>query len=36
VLVDAQRAFLDVLDGSTLADFVPRAQQLIRLWRRGA
>ncbi|HET9833163.1 MAG TPA: Rrf2 family transcriptional regulator [Vicinamibacterales bacterium] len=35
VLKDAQRAFLDVLDASTLADFVPRAPQLIRLWRRG-
>ena len=36
VLRNAQRAFLQVLDGSTLADFVPRAPQLIRLWRRGA
>ena len=27
---------LDVLDKATLADFVPRAPQLIRLWRRGA
>lgn len=36
VLKDAQRAFLDVLDASTLADFVPRAPQLIRLWRREA
>ena len=33
VLRHAQRAFLDVLDRSTLADFVPRAPQLIRLWR---
>ena len=33
VLRDAQRAFLDVLDASTLADFVPRAPQLIRLWK---
>ncbi|HUK35463.1 MAG TPA: Rrf2 family transcriptional regulator [Vicinamibacterales bacterium] len=39
VLRHAQRAFLDVLDQSTLADFVPRAPELIRLWkapRRGA
>jgi Rrf2 family nitric oxide-sensitive transcriptional repressor len=36
VLRNAQRAFLDVLDRSTLADFVPRAPQLMRLWRRGA
>ena len=35
VLRNAQRAFLDVLDASTLADFVPRAPQLIRLWRRA-
>jgi len=35
VLRNAQRAFLKVLDGSTLADFVPRAPQLIRLWRRS-
>ncbi len=33
VLQDAQRAFLDVLDRSTLADFTPRAPQLIRLWK---
>jgi len=33
VLRDAQRAFLDVLDGSTLADFQPRAPELIRLWK---
>ena len=36
VLRDAQRAFLDVLDRSTLADFLPRAPQLIRLWRTGS
>lgn len=35
VLQHAQRAFLDVLDGSTLADFVPRAPQLIRLWKQS-
>lgn len=34
VLRDAQRAFLDVLDGCTLADFLPRAPELIRLWKR--
>jgi Rrf2 family nitric oxide-sensitive transcriptional repressor len=34
VLANAQRAFLDVLDDSTLADFLPRAPQLIRLWKR--
>lgn len=33
VLVNAQRAFLDVLDDATLADFLPRAPQLIRLWK---
>jgi Rrf2 family transcriptional regulator, nitric oxide-sensitive transcriptional repressor len=32
-LVDAQRAFLSVLDGYTLADFLPRAPALIKLWR---
>jgi len=35
VLVDAQKAFLAALDAHTLADFVPRAPALIRLWRRG-
>jgi Rrf2 family nitric oxide-sensitive transcriptional repressor len=35
VLRDARRAFLEVLDRSTLADFVPRAPQLIRLWRQS-
>lgn len=34
VLVDAQRAFLGALDAHTLADFVPRAPALIKLWRR--
>jgi len=33
VLMDAQRAFLAVLDRSVLADFLPRAPELIRLWR---
>jgi len=33
-LMEAQRAFLKVLDGRTLADFQPRAPQLIRLWKR--
>ena len=32
VLGHAQQAFFDVLDESTLADFLPRAPQLIRLW----
>ena len=34
VLRDARRAFLDVLDERTLADFLPRAPELIRLWQR--
>ena len=34
VLRDAGHAFLDVLDRRTLADFVPRAPELIRLWQR--
>ena len=34
VLVNAQRAFLGVLDDCTLADFLPRAPELIRLWTR--
>jgi len=34
VLRDARHAFLDVLDGRTLADFLPRAPELIRLWKR--
>ena len=32
-LFEAQRAFLNVLDKYTLADFVHRGPQLIRLWR---
>lgn len=32
----AQDAFLGVLDAHTLADFVPRAPALIRLWKRSA
>jgi len=35
VLVDAQKAFLASLDAHTLADFVPRAPALIKLWRRS-
>ena len=35
VLRDAQHAFLGVLDGRTLADFLPRAPELIRLWKRS-
>jgi Rrf2 family nitric oxide-sensitive transcriptional repressor len=34
VLRDARQAFLDVLDRRTLADFLPRAPELIRLWQR--
>jgi Rrf2 family nitric oxide-sensitive transcriptional repressor len=34
VLQSAQRAFLGSLDTHTLADFVPRAPALIKLWRR--
>ena len=34
VLRNAQTAFLKVLDDRTLADFLPRAPQLIRLWKR--
>jgi Rrf2 family nitric oxide-sensitive transcriptional repressor len=33
VLRNAQAAFLKVLDDRTLADFLPRAPELIRLWR---
>jgi Rrf2 family nitric oxide-sensitive transcriptional repressor len=36
VLRRAQAAFLRELDQHTLADFVPRAPTLIRLWRREA
>ena len=35
VLRQAQAAFLQELDRHTLAEFVPRAPALIRLWRRG-
>ena len=34
VLRNAQAAFLNVLDDRTLADFLPRAPELIRLWQR--
>ncbi len=34
VLSRAQRAFFSVLDDCTLADFSPRAPELIRLWKR--
>jgi Rrf2 family transcriptional regulator, nitric oxide-sensitive transcriptional repressor len=34
VLREAQEAFFAVLDRHTLADFLPRAPALIRLWRR--
>ena len=35
VLVQAQRAFFDVLSDHTLADFMPRAPALIRLLNRS-
>lgn len=35
-LLRAQRAFFEVLDQQTLADFVPRASALIPLWRLQA
>jgi Rrf2 family nitric oxide-sensitive transcriptional repressor len=34
VLRDAQDAFFTVLDRHTLADFLPRAPALIRLWKQ--
>jgi len=34
VLRKASAAFLDVLDGHTLADFQPRAATLVKVWRR--
>jgi Rrf2 family nitric oxide-sensitive transcriptional repressor len=34
VLRNAQAAFLKVLDDRTLADFLPRAPELIRLWKQ--
>jgi Rrf2 family nitric oxide-sensitive transcriptional repressor len=34
VFTDARDAFLGVLDAATLADFLPRAPTLIRLWTR--
>jgi Rrf2 family nitric oxide-sensitive transcriptional repressor len=35
VLEDAQAAFFKVLDAHTVADFLPRAPALIKLWRRS-
>lgn len=35
VFQEAGRAFLDVLDAHTVADFLPRAPALIRLWKRS-
>lgn len=35
VFEDAQSAFFDVLDRHTLADFLPRAPALLKLWRRN-
>lgn len=32
-LAEAQRAFLGVLDRTTLADFLPRRPQLLRFWK---
>jgi Rrf2 family nitric oxide-sensitive transcriptional repressor len=34
-LVRAQRAFLAVLDESTLADYLPRREKLVTLWAPG-
>ncbi len=34
-LAEAQNAFLAVLDGYTIADFLSRAPELIRLWTRA-
>jgi Rrf2 family nitric oxide-sensitive transcriptional repressor len=34
-LVRAQRAFLAVLDESTLADYLPRREKLLTLWAPG-
>lgn len=36
VLRHAQTAFLGVLDAHTLADFLPRAPALVKLWRSRA
>ena len=36
VLKDAQREFFRVLDAHTVADFLPRAPALIRLWRQNS
>jgi Rrf2 family nitric oxide-sensitive transcriptional repressor len=36
VFVDAQQAFLSVLDTHTLADFLPARSSLVRLWTRSA
>jgi Rrf2 family nitric oxide-sensitive transcriptional repressor len=35
-LREAQKAFVESLDGHTLADFKPRAPALTKLWRRAA
>jgi Rrf2 family nitric oxide-sensitive transcriptional repressor len=34
-LMRAQKAFLEVLDQSTLADYLPRREKLITLWAPG-
>jgi Rrf2 family nitric oxide-sensitive transcriptional repressor len=36
VLRQANRAFLDVLDTHTVAEFLPRAPALLKLWKRTA
>jgi Rrf2 family nitric oxide-sensitive transcriptional repressor len=36
VLQQARGAFLDVLDEHTIADFLPRAPALIKLWKQTA
>ena len=36
VILNAQHAFLHVLDQHTVADFLARAPKLIRLWNRAA
>ena len=36
MFVEAQQAFLNVLDGHTLADFLPGRPALVKLWTRSA
>jgi Rrf2 family nitric oxide-sensitive transcriptional repressor len=35
VFQQAQRSFLDVLDRHTIADFLPRRNALLKIWKRG-